>query len=248
MNAKAERIDQIIQIVNRNLLLIFAGQPEGVTPLDSRNLQRIDVNVFGGDKFAYEMVNFIKTSPKITSTSLAAQWDRNFLKGLETLIVECAVVKDEVERECFVSRVYVWFSDKLTERRDLPMHIMGKEEIKSLTDIISNVGGKHTVKALENYSASIPTAAPEEVYIVERCRYASNINTTPRAVRLNKHLGDSRSRNSRCCASPTGGYDAALTSTPLAAAGVYPAHIPLSLRGCTFVYEQPERHAWIDEL
>ena len=30
MNAKAERIDQIIQIVNRNLLLIFAGQPEGM--------------------------------------------------------------------------------------------------------------------------------------------------------------------------------------------------------------------------
>ena len=103
------------------------------------------------------MVNFIKSSPKVTSTSLAAQWDRNFLRGLETLIVECAVVKDEVERECFVSRVYVWFSDKLTERRDLPMHIMGKEEIKSLTDMISNIGGKHTVKALENYSSTIPT-------------------------------------------------------------------------------------------
>ena len=32
MNVKAEKIDQIIQIINRNLLLVHAGQEDSVTP------------------------------------------------------------------------------------------------------------------------------------------------------------------------------------------------------------------------
>lgn len=32
MNIKAERIEQLIQLVNRNLLLIFSGQPDGEPP------------------------------------------------------------------------------------------------------------------------------------------------------------------------------------------------------------------------
>ena len=41
-------------------------------------------------------------------------------QGLETLLVECAVVSDDIERDCFVSRVYCWFTEKLAERRELP--------------------------------------------------------------------------------------------------------------------------------
>lgn len=66
------------------------------------------------------MVNFIRSFAKTQKLSISAIWERNFVNGLETLITECAVVKDDIERECFVSRVYVWFTDKLVERRDLP--------------------------------------------------------------------------------------------------------------------------------
>jgi len=34
MNIKAEKIEQIIQIVNRNLLLVFAGQISGSNKVD----------------------------------------------------------------------------------------------------------------------------------------------------------------------------------------------------------------------
>lgn len=66
------------------------------------------------------MINFVRSFVKTQKLTLSAIWERNFVKGLETLITECAVVKDDIERECFVSRVYVWFTDKLVERRDLP--------------------------------------------------------------------------------------------------------------------------------
>ena len=56
MNIKAERIEQLIQIVNRNLLLIYSGQRDGIAPIDTRRLQRVDAAVFDGDKFAFEMV------------------------------------------------------------------------------------------------------------------------------------------------------------------------------------------------
>ena len=34
--------------------------------------------------------------------------------------VRCALVLDDIERDCFVSRVYCWFMEKLTELRVLP--------------------------------------------------------------------------------------------------------------------------------
>ena len=82
--------------------------------------------MFGNDKFAYEMVHYVKMNHKpMTGMSVSAQWDRNFFKGLETLLVECAVVKDEIERDCFVSRLYSWFTEKIVERRDLPRDRIG---------------------------------------------------------------------------------------------------------------------------
>ncbi len=91
-----------------------------MTPLESRGKQRIDTSIFYGDKFGYEMVNFVKSFPKTKVQTLANIWDKNFVRGLENLIEECSTVKDDIERECFVSHVYVWFSEKLIERRDLP--------------------------------------------------------------------------------------------------------------------------------
>jgi hypothetical protein len=122
MNIKAERIEQLIQLVNRNLSLVFAGQLEGVTPLEVRKLQKVDAVIFGHDKFAYEMVHFIQsaTDKLVFDRSLFAAWESNFIKGLESLLVECAVIHDDIERDCFVSRVYCWFTEKLAERREVP--------------------------------------------------------------------------------------------------------------------------------
>lgn len=53
-------------------------------------------------------------------TSRQDLWDRIFSDGLEVLLVECAMVNDDIERDCFISRVYCWFTEKLTERRELP--------------------------------------------------------------------------------------------------------------------------------
>ena len=118
MNIKAERIEQLIQVVNRNLLLICSGQKDGLVPIESRRLHRVDAAVFEGDKFAFEMIHFVKSSRDDGTDSVANIWDRNFAKGLETLLVENAVVTDDIERDCFVSRVYCWFSEKLAERRE----------------------------------------------------------------------------------------------------------------------------------
>lgn len=137
MNIKAERIEQMIQIINRNLQLIFVGESEGklclgscnyitlllgVVPLENRQLQRVDTVIFGHDKFAFEMVHFVKTSVETMKPgkTISSMWEENFVLGLETLLVECALVNDDIERDCFVSRVYCWFTEKLTERRELP--------------------------------------------------------------------------------------------------------------------------------
>lgn len=153
MNAKVEKIEQIIQIINRNLQLVFSGQPEGATPLDLRSLQRFDTNkIFGGDKFGYEMVHFLKMNSKpSTANTISATWDRNFFKGLENLLVECAVVKDEIEKDCFVCRVYSWFTEKLVERRDLPRGAIAKDDLDELKKSVSALGGTHAVKALDNF-------------------------------------------------------------------------------------------------
>jgi hypothetical protein len=83
MNIKADRIESIIQVLNRNLLLIFVGQGAGVTPLETRSLRRVDTSVFASDKFAFEMVEFAKSYRKPTSMDLPAEWERNFVRGLE---------------------------------------------------------------------------------------------------------------------------------------------------------------------
>lgn len=87
--------------------------------MEHRSLRRIDTSVFASDKFAFEMVEFAKSYRKPTTTDMPADWERHFVRGLELLLAECAVVKDEVERDCFVSRVYAWFMEKLSERREL---------------------------------------------------------------------------------------------------------------------------------
>lgn len=96
----------------------------GITPLEPRRLQKVDAVIFGHDKFAYEMVHFVMsaTDKLIYDRSLFAAWESNFIKGLEGLLVECAVIHDDIERDCFVSRVYCWFTEKLAERREVPKH------------------------------------------------------------------------------------------------------------------------------
>ena len=65
-----------------------------------------------------------QVNPKATKIDIKKaiedMWETNFVQGLESLLVECAVVNDDIERDCFVSRVYCWFTEKLQERRDLP--------------------------------------------------------------------------------------------------------------------------------
>ena len=62
MNIKAERIEQLIQIINRNLQLVCANNVESLTPLELRKLRKVDTSAFGHDKFAFEMVHFIKSA------------------------------------------------------------------------------------------------------------------------------------------------------------------------------------------
>lgn len=102
-----------------NFIFLFIT---GIVPLETRQLQRVDTVVFGHDKFAFEMVHFVKsaTANLKGDGTLASIWEENFVHGLETLLVECAIVSDDIERDCFVSRVYCWFTEKLTERRELP--------------------------------------------------------------------------------------------------------------------------------
>ena len=82
-------------------------------------MRRIDTSVFASDKFAFEMVEFAKAYRKPATLDMPAEWERQFVRGLELLLAECAVVKDEIERDCFVSRIYAWFMEKLSERREL---------------------------------------------------------------------------------------------------------------------------------
>ncbi|RYG97724.1 hypothetical protein EON65_52420, partial [archaeon] len=83
---------------------------------------------------------------------MAAIWDENFVNGLEALLVECAVIHDDIERDCFVSRVYCWFTEKLLERREVPRY--APVELAALRDSLHSLGGDkpHTVKGLEGYS------------------------------------------------------------------------------------------------
>lgn len=100
--------------------------------LENRQLQRVDTVIFGHDKFAFEMVHFVKTAVETMkpAKTISSMWEENFVFGLETLLVECALVNDDIERDCFVSRVYCWFTEKLTERRELPRN--GQHHILSI--------------------------------------------------------------------------------------------------------------------
>lgn len=100
--------------------------------MEVRELEKVDAVIFGHDKFAFEMVHFVKSALKknddrpvsgnknVPKKNIEDLWETNFVQGLESLLVECAVVNDDIERDCFVSRVYCWFTEKLQERRDLP--------------------------------------------------------------------------------------------------------------------------------
>mmetsp|Transcript_15665 Transcript_15665/g.21440 ORF Transcript_15665/g.21440 Transcript_15665/m.21440 type:complete len:733 (+) Transcript_15665:63-2261(+) len=175
MNIKAEKIEQIVQVINRNLLLVFSGQISGLVPLESRQLQKVDAVIFGHDSFAYEMVHFVKSSNTESSSkgkskihdlnsftsnnndmledgsSRQELWEQNFVEGLETLLVECAMVADDIERDCFVSRVYCWFTEKLAERRELPKKARGIAELKELKNSLRamKLTDSHTMRALE---------------------------------------------------------------------------------------------------
>ena len=158
MNAKAERIEQIIQIANRNLLLIYSNQESALTtiPKGGKKNKPLLGATLNKDKFGYEMTNFVKSEQnKIDSkhtSNIADKWNNNFVQGLEALLFECATVKDEIERNCFISRTYVWFNEKLIERRDLPKTGITSEGFDNLRNSINNLDAVNSMKALDQYS------------------------------------------------------------------------------------------------
>ena len=155
MNIKAERIEKFLQVVNRSLLLVTSGQLDEGSALEARKLQKVDAGVFGSDKFAFEMVHFLKSatkSSKAAAQTMASHWEKIFLEGLETLLVECAVVADDVERDCFVSRVYCWFTEKLAERREFPRagsHTEALGTLRSIVQDMKDVTSTHTLAGID---------------------------------------------------------------------------------------------------
>ena len=89
MNSKAERIEQIIQIINRNLALIISHEEDQLTPLDVRELQKVDVSVYNTDKFAFELCHFVKSETITSTNKLTAMWEWNFLKGAGIFLLRC---------------------------------------------------------------------------------------------------------------------------------------------------------------
>lgn len=147
MNIKAERIESIIQVLNRNLLLIFAGQQGGIAPIEKRSLKRVDTSVFSADKYAFEMVDFVRNYRRPEKMDTPAEWEKHFVKGLELLLAECANVKDEVERDCFVSRIYSWFMEKLTERRDFDSE---KDSKRAKVNVLDEAGDEEAEDPMFN--------------------------------------------------------------------------------------------------
>ena len=164
-----------------------------------RELEKVDAVIFGHDKFAYEMVHFVKSSlgkgsdrpssAKDTASikNVEDMWETNFVQGLESLLVECAVVNDDIERDCFVSRVYCWFTEKLQERRDLPrkstfllfnflafclflsklrfIYLLPQDlRVDQLRSSIERMGGDHThtLRGLDSYQKGIDQAGHDE--------------------------------------------------------------------------------------
>lgn len=140
----------------------------GITPLEWNRLQKVDAIIFGHDKFAYEMVHFVaassdKEGQQSKSRDLFSVWEENFVRGLESLLVECAVIHDDIERDCFVSRVYCWFSEKLLERRDVPR----AESVRTMdlrNSVVQFAGeDSHLTRALDNYSGG--PLSPHRTYL-----------------------------------------------------------------------------------
>jgi hypothetical protein len=158
MNVKAERIEHLIQGINRSLILAYSNQNcADQQAAEFRALHPTDAAIFGVDKFAFEIIHFIKSTKVLLGNSkvqksaddLTTTWDQAFVSGLETLMVECSVVIDDLERDCFVSRVYCWFSEKLQERRRFPR---GKEGESPLTPLAYSLG----LSAVNSLCATFP--------------------------------------------------------------------------------------------
>ena len=77
--AAAEKIEQLIRVVNRNLLLIYADQMDGMAKMEARSLRRLGGNPFGNDKFA--------TRWSILSRLVRSAWVQTFwqMPGMTTL-------------------------------------------------------------------------------------------------------------------------------------------------------------------
>ena len=89
MNVQAEIIEQTIQHVNRTLSCVYAGSDD--ENLERHELKQVDAAIFGHDKFAFEMVHYLKSADVFTlhdkGQDVKAQWERQFAIGLEQLLV-----------------------------------------------------------------------------------------------------------------------------------------------------------------
>lgn len=140
MNVQAEKIDKKILAINKQLLLISHGLISGTSidklsfytqcyrcdsidfrPLNYNLPRKIDTSRFIGDKYALDMAEYTRNQTKIliNDGNILNLWKIDFIEGLKSLLVECSGIEDDIARECFVSRVYRWFTEKLTEERQL---------------------------------------------------------------------------------------------------------------------------------
>ena len=106
------------------------------------------------------MVHFVKSSIETydnnddqLAQSLFNIWEINFVSGLESLLVECAVINDDIERDCFISRVYCWFTEKLSERRDVPRSRATLDDLRSNVQHITNEN-THTLRGLNTFDTA----------------------------------------------------------------------------------------------
>lgn len=67
-------------------------------------------------------------------------------------------MKDEVERDCFVSRIYAWFMDKLTERRDLD-----KEKVRAVQEA-AQPDAEDSVDLLAEPMPAADQTGPQQLY------------------------------------------------------------------------------------
>jgi hypothetical protein len=66
-----------------------------------------------------DMVEYTRNQMKalVADGNILSMWKKDFIEGLKSLLVDCSEVEDDIERECFISRVYRWFAEKLNEER-----------------------------------------------------------------------------------------------------------------------------------